>query len=129
MQTMMQVRTNRDGVVSRRTFLRTAALGAAGLGVLGWRDAVLANTDDLRRQGRACILMFMRGGPSQFETFDPKPGTTNGGPTRAIATAVNGIQVADSWANVARAMNDVSLIRSMTNREGEHQRATYMMHT
>src|SRR5262249_42257665 len=119
LQTMMQVRTNRDGVVSRRTFLRAAGLGAAGLGVLGWRDAVLANTDDMRRRGMSCVLLFMRGGPSQFETFDPKPGTNNGGPTEAIDTAVDGIRIAASWTNVARQMRDIALIRSMNNREGE----------
>jgi Protein of unknown function (DUF1501) len=129
MQTIMQVRTNRDGVVSRRTFLRSAAVGAAGLGMLGWRDAVLANTDDLRRRGMACILLFMRGGPSQFETLDPKPGTTNGGPTEAIDTAVSGVRIADPWTNVAREMRSIALVRSMSNREGEHQRATYQMHT
>src|SRR5437870_8649669 len=128
MQTVMQVRTNRDGVVSRRTFLRTAGAGAA-LGMFGWRDAVLAGADELRRRGMACILLFMRGGPSQFETFDPKPGTTNGGPTEAIATAVNGIQIAENWAQLAKVMNDVALIRSMTSREGEHQRAMYQLHT
>src|SRR5439155_22460950 len=105
------------------------AVGATGLGMLGWRDAVLAQTDELRRRGTACILLFMRGGPSQFETFDPKPGTTNGGPTEAIDTAVSGIRIAAPWTNLARQMQDITLVRSLNNREGEHQRATYQMHT
>jgi hypothetical protein len=71
----------------------------------------------------------MRGGPSQFETFDPKPGHTNGGPTQAIDTAVEGIRIAEGWTNVAREMRHIAIIRSMTNREGEHQRAVYQMHT
>src|SRR5882672_10288521 len=118
-QALMQVQTSTDGVVSRRSFLRNIAVGAAGLGVLGWRDAVTLHADELRRQGRACILLFMRGGPSQFETFDPKPGATNGGPTRAIDTAASGIRIADSWPHVAQVMSDVALIRSVNNREGE----------
>ncbi len=77
----------------------------------------------------ACILLFMRGGPSQFETFDPKPGHANGGPTQAIQTAVHGIRIAEGWTNVAREMQHLALVRSMTNREGEHQRAVYQMHT
>jgi uncharacterized protein DUF1501 len=125
----MHVRTNGDGVVSRRSFLRNVSLGAAGLGLLGWKDAVALHADDLRRRGMACILLFMRGGPSQFETFDPKPGAATGGPTRAIQTAANGIQIADGWNNVARNMRDLTIIRSVTSREGEHQRATYQMHT
>src|SRR5215204_1767427 len=121
--TVMQVQTNRDGVVSRRTFLRGAAAGAA-LGVLGWKDAVALSAQQLRQQGRACVLIFLRGGPSQFETFDPKPGTTNGGTTTAINTNVAGIRLAEGWARTAQVMNSVALIRSMNNREGEHQRAT-----
>jgi len=128
-QAFMQVKANGDGVVDRRTFVRTVAAGAAGVGMLGWRDAVMLHADELRRQDKACILLFMRGGPSQLETFDPKPGTTNGGPTRAIQTAVPGIQIAEGWDNVARAMRDLAIIRSVSNREGEHQRATYQMHT
>jgi hypothetical protein len=128
-QSLTFLKTNGEGVVSRRSFLRTVAVGAAGLGVLGWKDAVALHADELRRQGRACILMFMRGGPSQFETFDPKPGASTGGPTQAIQTAVEGIRIADSWPNVARAMRDIALIRSLNSREGEHQRATYQMHT
>jgi uncharacterized protein (DUF1501 family) len=130
LQSLMHVQTNRDGVLSRRAFLRNVGVGgAAATGVLGWKDAVALQADELRRRGMACILLFMRGGPSQFETFDPKPGATTGGPTRAIATTVSGIQIAEGWTNVARAMGDLALVRSMTNREGEHQRATYQMHT
>ena len=77
----------------------------------------------------ACIFLFMRGGPSQMETFDPKPGHANGGPTKAIETAVSGIKIAEHWPNVAKQMKDIALIRSMTNKEGEHIRATYQMHT
>jgi hypothetical protein len=129
LQSLMHVRTNRDGVISRRTFLRSLAIGAAGAGVLGWKDAMALHADELRKRDMACILLYMRGGPSQLETFDPKPGVPNGGPTKAIATAVDGIRIAEHWTKVAAAMKDIALIRSMTNREGEHQRATYQLHT
>jgi hypothetical protein len=129
LQSLMHVQTSAAGIVSRRNFLRRIAIGAAGLGVLGWRDAVALHAEELRKQGMACILLFMRGGPSQFETFDPKPGTDHGGPTRAIPTAVSGIQVAEHWPRTAKVMNDIALVRSLTNKEGEHQRATYQLHT
>lgn len=129
LQSFLHVLTGRDGVISRRGFLRNVAAGAAGAGVLGWKEAVAVHADELRQRGMSCVLLFMRGGPSQMETFDPKPGTTNGGPTKAIATAASGIQIAESWAQVAKSMQDIALIRSMTNREGEHARATYQMHT
>jgi hypothetical protein len=125
-QTLMHVQTTRDGVLSRRTFLRSVAVGAAGMGLM---ETLMANAQELRRRQMSCVLLFMNGGPSQFETFDPKPGHTNGGPTQAIQTAVNGIQLAQGWTNVAREMESIALVRSMSNREGEHQRATYLMKT
>jgi hypothetical protein len=129
LQSLLHIRTNRDGVLSRRSFLRSLAVGSAGLGFLGWKDAVSLHAEELRKSGLSCILLFMRGGPSQLETFDPKPDTPNGGPTQDIATAVSSIRIAEHWPNVAKAMTDIALVRSMTNKEGEHLRATYQMHT
>jgi uncharacterized protein (DUF1501 family) len=129
LQSLLHLQTNGDGVIHRRAFLRRIGAGTAALGALGWMDAVALSAEEMRKNQMACILLFMRGGPSQLETFDPKPDTTNGGPTKAIATAVSGIQIAEHWKNVASAMKDIALIRSMTNREGEHQRATYQLHT
>jgi hypothetical protein len=127
--TLMQLRTGPEGVLSRRRFLHRLGAGAATLGVLGWKEAVTLNAAQLRKQGLSCILMFMRGGPSQFETFDPKPGHANGGPTKAIETAAPGIRIAEHWPEVAKVMKEITLIRSLNNREGEHQRATYQLHT
>jgi hypothetical protein len=115
--------------LNRRGFLRAAGLGAAGLGVGTFTGLMAAHADDLRRRQMACILLWMQGGPSQFETFDPKPGHPNGGEAEAIATAVPGISIARGWENTAKAMGDIALVRSMTNKEGNHQRATYQLHT
>jgi uncharacterized protein (DUF1501 family) len=125
----MHIQTDGTGILSRRTFLRDVAVGAAGASMFGWKETVALQTDELRKQGMACILLFMRGGPSQLETFDPKPGTATGGPTKAISTALRGVQLAEGWENVAKTLTNITLIRSMTNREGEHQRATYQLHT
>ena len=46
-----------------------------------------AQAAELRKRGMACILLWMQGGPSQFETFNPKPGHANGGETKAIGPA------------------------------------------
>jgi hypothetical protein len=129
LQSLMHIQTGREGVIGRRAFLRNTVALAGGVGMLGWKDAVAAQSEDLRKRGMACILLYMRGGPSQMETFDPKPGTEHGGPTKGIATAVKGIQIAENWPKLAAQMNNIALIRSMTNKEGEHQRATYQMHT
>jgi hypothetical protein len=77
----------------------------------------------------SCILLWMAGGPSQFETFDPKPDHANGAGTETIETAVPGVRIARGWDKTAAAMNDIALIRSMTNKEGNHARATYQLHT
>ena len=129
LQSLMHIQTTGDGVFSRRSFLRRAAIGAAGMGVLGWKENVALHADELRKNGMACILLFMRGGPSQFETFDPKPGATNGGPTKAISTAASGIQIAEGWTGIAKQMKDIALIRSMNNKEGQHERAAFQLHT
>lgn len=123
-----QVRLTRHGV-SRRGFLHQASAAAVAGGLLGFRNRLGLQAAELRKQGRAMILLWMSGGPSQFETFDPKPGTENGGPTEAIQTAVSGIRIAKGWEQTAGVMNDIALIRSMTNKEGNHQRATYQLHT
>lgn len=115
--------------VSRRSFLHAVAGSAAAAGMLSFRDLLSLQAAELRSQGRAMILLWMAGGPSQLETFDPKPGHENGGPTEAIATSVPGIRIAGGWDKTAQVMDQIALIRSMTNKEGNHQRATYQMHT
>jgi hypothetical protein len=119
----------RRGRVARRDFLRVLPGAAAAAGLLGWRDLMTCRAAELRKAGKACILLWMQGGPSQFETWDPKPGHPNGGQTQAIATAVPGIALAEHLPKTAAAMRDVCLIRSLTGKEGQHPRATYLMHT
>ncbi len=121
------VSLNRQSVSRRRFLYGASAVAAAG--ATNFRDVMSVQAGELRKQGRAMILLFMQGGPSQFETFDPKPGTENGGPTTAISTAAAGIQIAEGWEKTAQQMNDIAIIRSMTTKEGEHQRAAYQMHT
>jgi hypothetical protein len=125
----VRVRVNGDGVVGRRDFLRGVSAASLAAGVLGWKEVVSLKADDLRSRGMACILLFMRGGPSQFETFSPKAGHANGGETKAIDTSVAGIQIAEGLPQVAKTMNDVAIVRSLTTKEGNHPRATFLMHT
>jgi hypothetical protein len=114
--------------LSRRGFLRWAGGGTGALAALRW-GALGAFADELKKQDWACILLWMAGGPSQFETFDPKPGAATQGPTRAIPTCASGIHIAEHWTHVARVMNDLALLRSLTGKEGNHGRATYLLHT
>ncbi|ADB16799.1 protein of unknown function DUF1501 [Pirellula staleyi DSM 6068] len=115
--------------MNRREVLRAIPLAAASAGLLSWTDLVTLQAEDLRKRGKACILLWMGGGPSQFETWSPKPGTSTGGETKAIETSVAGIQISENMPNVAKQMQEICLIRSMNSREGAHPRATYLMHT
>ncbi|HZZ70654.1 MAG TPA: DUF1501 domain-containing protein [Pirellulales bacterium] len=123
------VHLNRERVISRRDWLRTISAGAVAAGTLSFTDLLSVHAGDLRKQGKSVILLWMQGGPSQFETFSPKPGHANGGETKAISTAVSGIEIAESYPNLAKQMQDVAIIRSMTSKEGSHPRATFLLHT
>jgi uncharacterized protein (DUF1501 family) len=122
------VALRRGQLVGRRDFLRQiSALGLAA-GTLNWTDVISASADELRSRGMACILLWMQGGPSQFETFSPLPNHANGGETKAIATKVPGIQIAEHFSHCAQVMDDLAIVRSLTSKEGNHQRATYLLH-
>ncbi len=129
---LTSIKAHRDGAFARRDFLKTISLSAAAAsfgGVLSWTDLVTAQAAELRKRGMACILLWMQGGPSQFETFSPKPGHANGGETKAIPTAVPGIEIAEHYPKLAGQMKDVAIIRSVTSREGAHPRAQILMHS
>jgi hypothetical protein len=125
----LHLRVTASGAVSRRRFLRRLAVGGAAVAGLRWADSLAAHAGEMKKQGRACILLWMAGGPSQFETFDPKPGSEHQGPTKAVATSVPGLQIAEHWKRMAAVMGDAAVIRSMTSKEGNHGRATYLLHT
>ncbi|MCI0442888.1 DUF1501 domain-containing protein [bacterium] len=80
-------------------------------------------------KAKSCIVLWMAGGPSQLDTFDPKPGTSSGGEFKAISTAVDGIQISEHLPLLAKEMKDLAIIRSMTSKEGNHDRARYYVHT
>src|SRR5690348_3897632 len=119
-QTGVNVHITADGVISRRGFLRRIGAGAAGFAGLGLFDRLALHAENIRKAHKACILLWMAGGPSQFETFDPKPGADTQGPTRAIPTAVSGIQVAEHWRKTAGVTRDLAILRSLTSKEGNH---------
>ena len=110
-KSIVKVAMNGEGVHSRRGFLRGIGLGAAGLAGLSFTDLMAVHADDLRKRQMSCILLWMSGGPSQFETFDPKPDHANGGETGVIETAVPGIRIAKGWETVAKSMKDIAVIR------------------
>ena len=78
---------------------------------------------------KSVIVLWMGGGPSQLETFDPKPGTNIAAGTRAITTAAKGVQLAAGLEQLADQIEHVSLVRSLWSQEGDHERGTYTLKT
>lgn len=114
--------------LSRRDLAKIVAASLAGLCCSQPMARLLAAAEG-KRPPRACIMLWMPGAPSQLETLDPKPGHANGGPTKAISTAVPGIELAENLPLVAAQMRHCALIRSMKTREGDHARAAQLMQT
>jgi hypothetical protein len=127
----LDIRTSAQGVVSRRDFIKRLGIGAGVAGALhlGWRDLLIARAAELRKKQKAMILLWMDGGPSQFESFNPKPGSENQGPAKTIDTALPGVHFAEFWPNVAKVANQISFIRSMESGEADHFRAIKLTKT
>lgn len=115
--------------LDRRDWLRVSLGGLATGSVSGWFDRLAAAAIGAPTRNRSCILLWMTGGPSQIDTFDPKPGHENGGPFRAIDTSVPGLQFSEHLPKLAEHAQHLAIVRSMSTREGDHSRATYLMRT
>jgi hypothetical protein len=115
--------------LSRRDMLRLSTVGVLGASMSGWLEALAADTAANPQRKRSCILLWMAGGPAQTDTFDLKPGHANGGPSKEIATSVPGIKISEHLPKVARHMKDMAIVRSMSTKEGDHQRATFYLRT
>src|SRR5689334_4195278 len=115
--------------LSRRDWLRLSACGAFGVSMSRWLPALAEEVAASKDRRRSCILLWMSGGPSQMDTFDLKPGHENGGPYKAIETSVPGIQISEHLPKLAKQMEHCAVIRSMTTKEGDHTRATYLLRT
>lgn len=115
---------------SRRTLLKAA--GASGLLWLTPIAQQLARASEKESPGkpaRSVIVLWMQGGPSQLETFDPHPGSEVAYDSKAIETAVRGIQLGEGLEQIAELMPDLALVRSVVSKEGDHERATYNVKT
>ena len=116
--------------ISRRGFVKSGISSFLGLiAMQHFGSSSFAQLEDVIPRAKHCIVLFMSGGASQLDTFDPKPGTKNGGPFAAIPTSATGIQVSEHLPNVAEQAHHLSIIRSMVSREGNHERARYLLHT
>jgi uncharacterized protein (DUF1501 family) len=112
---------------SRRDFVRMSLASAFGAAACPWLPRLAAAAG--KKPAKACIVLWMSGGPSQTDTWDLKPGHKNGGPSKETATPVSGLRISEHLPKLAAAAKDLGIIRSMTTKEGEHGRATQLLHT
>ena len=112
----------------RRRWLQLSLASTWGWSVSGWLPK-LARAGQQAQTAKSCILLWMSGGPSQIDTFDPKPRHDNGGDVEAIATAVPGIHISEFLPQVAQQIRDMAIIRDMNTGEGDHGRGSQLMLT
>lgn len=109
-----------DHKLHRRAFLEGAVKG--GLGVMSFSGlfSIPAFAEQAKKEQKHVILLWLCGAPSQFETWDPKPGTPTGGPFRAIPTRLPGVQVSELMPKCAGILDKLAVIRSMKTSQSEH---------
>ncbi len=115
--------------MSRRHFMsHLAGSGAAATAALSLGHSLQAHAADLKRNRKSAILLWMSGGPSTMDIWDLKPGANTGGPFQQIATAGD-VQICEHMPLTAKVMDRLSIIRSMSTSEADHDRGRYYMHT
>lgn len=110
-----------------KTCLGVTALSAAS-GMVGGTP-LFAGENAAKGKAKHVIYLYMSGGMSHIDTWDPKPGTDVSGEFDPIKTKIKGVQVSDRLPNLAKQLDKVCLIRSMNSSQGAHDRAQYLMHT
>jgi len=115
--------------LSRRDFLSTTARVGLGMSSLSFLPTFLTGGEKkIMAKAEHVIYLYMLGGMSHIDTFDPKPGTDVQGSFKTIKTNT-GEMLGEHLPNLARQMDKIALIRSMTSKEGSHVRGRYFMHT
>src|SRR2546430_12019435 len=114
---------------SRRQWLQAASLGLLGSSAGGWFPAFAASMASDPKRRRHCILLWMSGGPTQTDTFDMKPGHANGGEFKEIATQAPGLKFSEHLPKLAEQAERLAVVRSLSTKEGDHGRGTYLMLT
>src|SRR6187402_2349825 len=109
---------------------RREFLGSAAATLSGWLGRVAAAAPEGKRP-KSCILLWMAGGPSHIDTFDPKPDAAADvrGEFKPIDTAVPGIRISEHFPKFAGLMKDAAVLRGMSTLESDHNLAAYHLHT
>lgn len=126
----------RTGEISRRDFAAKTASSLLGVGMLGsslssTSFAAFEGSSKLKQVPTAknVIYLYMSGGQSHMDTWDPKEGAETAGPTKAIKTSADGVRIAENLPLTAKQMHHGTVINSLTSTQGAHEQGNYMMHT
>ncbi len=116
--------------MNRRHFLKhVAGASLMALPAVEFVRNIQANAQELRRNNKSLIIMWMAGGPATIDIWDLKPGRQTGGPFREIATSASGVRISEHMPKTAEMFRHLNVIRSLTTTEGDHNRGTQLMHT
>lgn len=117
--------------LSRRSLLKGSLTTAAGGTLMNWGGLFNSDAlaDQVKQKSKHCILIWLNGGCSQFETFDMKVGRSTGGVFREISTNLPGAPICELMPNIAQRMDKLTVIRSMRTSQIDHPGGIYLMHT
>jgi hypothetical protein len=113
-----------EHAMHRRLFLQGMA-GAGAASILSWSGLFTpqAFAAEVKRRQKHCILLWLCGAPSQFETWDPKPDSIYGGPFKSIPTKIPGVQFSSLMPQCASIADKLAIVRSMKTKQTEHFQA------
>lgn len=117
--------------ISRRSFVAGLAKGLLGVNaIIGSRELLALNTPDIIPRAKSVIFLYMGGGMTHLDTFDPKPENSDVmGETTTINSSADGIQLGHWLPKTAAQMHRASLLRSLNTNQGAHEQANYLLHT
>lgn len=136
MSTALQSSLLRGDQLSRRQFAARTASSLLGVGLLpsvftGKASAAFESSFKGKQVATAknVIYLYMSGGQSHMDTWDPKEGVETAGPTKPIKTSADGVRISEYLPLTAQQMHHGTVINSLTSTQGAHEQGNYMMHT
>ena len=117
-----------EHTLHRRLFLQ-GAMGAGATSLLSWNGlfSLPAIAEQAKRQQKHCILLWLCGAPSQFETWDPKPNSIYGGPFKSVPTKIPGVHFGELMPRCASIADKLAVVRSMKTKPNEHFQAINLL--
>ena len=117
-----------DHLIARRSFLAGSAAGVISANAIGGEGLLTpAHAAVLEKQQKRILQIYLQGGVSQLESWDPKPGTKYGGPFQAIPTSVPGMHISELLPHTAKRMHMLSIVRSINSKIGDHNQGMLFM--